>query len=427
MKIVTAIIFLGLMIMLPAASHARTWHVPSDAPTIQAGIDSASDGDVVELGPRIYTGPGNRDMSFNGKAIVVEGCPACLPSEVIIDLQGSSSNPGRAFTFDSGEGAGSVLRNLTILNGYIPFIRFNIPHSGGAIRIDGPSPTINRVDFRDNYAFTSGGAVQIHFGLPTFTDCRFIGNSVDKWGGAMNCDGGSVTLTDCIFDANFTRDGESSPAGAALSLKGEHAEVLRCIFVNNIVAFGGGAVLHDPFVYGGTANISECDFRNNTAPDLGSALVTYGNTTVTQCNFVDNWGVSAIHCQELPSTFYHCMIVFNAGIGLYCAGQYTGNPVVDHCNTYGNLGSNWIRCDPDMGLAGAAASGIPYPGEYNISEDPMFCGHINSANGCTLDIASPCAARNSLCGHQIGLYGVGCSGPVKTRQTTWGAIKAIYR
>jgi hypothetical protein len=95
---------------------------------------------------------------------------------------------------------------------------------------------------------------------------------------------------------------------------------------------------------------------------------------------------------------------------------------------WGNPGGDLVGCDPGMSLTSGVVTGILYPGENNISEDSMFCGDINCPNGpYSLDINSPCAARNSLDGHQIGAYGVGCSGPVKTRTITWGAIKAIYR
>lgn len=38
----------------PIFSTARTWYVPADAPTIQAGIDSATTGDVVEIACGVY-------------------------------------------------------------------------------------------------------------------------------------------------------------------------------------------------------------------------------------------------------------------------------------------------------------------------------------------------------------------------------------
>ena len=42
-----------------------------DYPTIQAAINNAITGDIIELQPGTYTGDGNRDIDPNGKAITI--------------------------------------------------------------------------------------------------------------------------------------------------------------------------------------------------------------------------------------------------------------------------------------------------------------------------------------------------------------------
>ena len=45
-------------------------------PTIQAALEAAKPGDTVQLGPGIYAGPGNADLNFRGKAVILQGDPA---------------------------------------------------------------------------------------------------------------------------------------------------------------------------------------------------------------------------------------------------------------------------------------------------------------------------------------------------------------
>lgn len=64
---------------------------------IQDGIDAAVDRDTVLIADGTYTGLGNKNLSFDGKAIAVQSENG--PENCIIDCEGS----GRGFRFDSGE------------------------------------------------------------------------------------------------------------------------------------------------------------------------------------------------------------------------------------------------------------------------------------------------------------------------------------
>ena len=92
-----------------------------------------------------------------------------------------------------------------------------------------------------------------------------------------------------------------------------------------------------------------------------------------------------------------------------------GGATLRCCDIYGNAGGDWI---------GSIAGQLGLDG--NISEDPLFCDP--ETLDFTLHPDSPCAPftpPNPEC-DLIGAWPVGCS-PTPMLETTWGAMKALFR
>lgn len=119
----------GLLVLVaPAEALAqRVLHVPSEYPTIQAGIDAAEPRDTVLVAPGVYEGVGNAEIDFNGKAISVIG----------ENGQAQVCGEGGTFVrFHSGETSESVLEGFSFEQVY-----------GRGIVIENCSPTVRNCVF----------------------------------------------------------------------------------------------------------------------------------------------------------------------------------------------------------------------------------------------------------------------------------------
>jgi predicted outer membrane repeat protein len=160
MKGFTILIPVALMVGSVSMLQANTILVPSQQPTIQAGIDAAVDGDTVLVADGTYTGDGNRDIDFFGKAIVVMSENG--PSNCIIDCDGSEEDGHRGFYFH-GEDSNSVVQSFTITNGYIPY-------GGGIGCYSNTTATITGNIITGNRAREHGGGIYCYNCSPTITN-----------------------------------------------------------------------------------------------------------------------------------------------------------------------------------------------------------------------------------------------------------------
>jgi hypothetical protein len=186
-------------------------NVPSEYSTIQAAINAAGSGDTVVIAPGTYTGPGNKDLDFAGKAITVRSADPNDPDVVaatVINCEGSSSNPHRGFYFHSGEGVNSIIMGLSITNGYGPNANisgYGDQSVGGGIFCNNNSgPTILKCKINGNTARHGGGICCYGTSSPTISHCIITGNNTFNYGlgAGINCMGGSATVEHCVIYGN---------------------------------------------------------------------------------------------------------------------------------------------------------------------------------------------------------------------------------
>jgi len=252
--IVISVFLLG---MGCTAAAGRTIYVDNygtaDFNTIQAAIDDSNDGDTIIVADGTYTGNGNRDIDFLGKAITLRSENG--PENCIIDCNGTEAKPHRGFFFRHGEDANSVLEGFTITNGYADF-------AGGGILCNG-NLTISNCIITNNRAKDDGGGIACSGSSPTIRNCIITKNIAEVWeGGGIrfhSCKG--ATLDNCLITEN------SAKYGGGIGSSGDNSPIYRdiivtnCTFSANSAQYGGAVYARD----GSKPSMVNCILWGDTA------------------------------------------------------------------------------------------------------------------------------------------------------------------
>ena len=354
----------GTLDWQPAADHPGLLARP-----VAAAIDAAKDGDVIEVAPGTFTGPGNWDLDFRGKRITLRSAGG--PQSTII-----LCGPGhRGFSFHQGETFDSVLSGFTIRG----------------TRLTGSD--------------TLGGGIYCEAAGPTILNC-IIDDCVAGLGGGIGCVGGKPTISGCTIT-----NCQATVAGAGLYFLDSTATVAGCTISGNTTsgsAQGGGAyctgvsldvtfnncIVSDNYAAGGAGIFAE-----RFTPWSPQCRVSIVNCTIARNQLTAAGAAGGVDAGDADVAILNSIVWGNKGAAV--APSYAVD--VSYSNIQGG-----------------------YSGPGNISADPLFADsdyHLSGQSPC-IDAGDPDSSFAAEPAPNGGRINMGVWGG--TAEAAPGAERAIY-
>lgn len=387
------LLFFTIALAAFADAYSTIRHVPAQYPTIQAGVNAASNYDTVLVADGIYTGTGNYNIDYNNKRIVVISENG--PENCLIDI----NFLGRGFIFNGNENYQSKLIGFSIENG-------EVENYGGAIYIINADPTIqnciisgnnalgnngdgagiycSNTDARitdciisGNFAEGNGGGIVVSFNSDiTLTGCEISYNNANEQGGGIYCDSSDPDITNCSIVFNYAIDD-----GGGMYAGDFNGSIENCTIDYNTSDNRGGGIFcasdSDP-------NISRTEFCLNNANNRGGGIyITYSASTVENCTIADNYSHEyggGIYFYNAESSVLNTVIAHNMGdrgVWFY----ESENVELEYCNLYdntvANFGGDSLHIPENFGILDR----LNYNGDScdvfkNIFEPPAFIDHL---------------------------------------------------
>lgn len=342
----TILISLTALFIIAGSTAAKDLLVPSQYKTIQGAIDDANDGDTVIVEDGTYTGQGNRDIEFKGKAITVMSQNG--PEKCILDCQGGLPPKQRhcGFVFFKGEDANSVVDGFTIVNG-----------SHG-------SP-------RRACSYGYCGAIECLKASPIIANCIIRDNSGTAGGGILCHNHASPTIINCTIIANRSKGG---PGGGICCYASSSPKIINCIIAANSADRGGGIYCD----YKCCPTIINCNISGNVVHESGAGLYcSQGSSpTITNCIISGNWSYensSGLFCRnKADPNITNCTICDNegqeSGGGIVC---WDSAPKITNSIIWGNLPKEIFLISGSPVVTYCDIKG-GWKGEGNIDSNPLF-------------------------------------------------------
>ena len=407
-------------------AERTVWYVHPDSAlnTIQAGLDSCANNDIVLVGPGTYyenivwpnTQGINLISELGSNLTVIDGDTTSRVIEISTGIDTSSLI--RGFTIQNGRdtiGAGiycgvassptitdNNINNNTAGNGIVSLMRWGI---GGGIYCDSASsPVIINNTITDNVAGvlsgSVGGGIACFYASPTISNNRITynaaggfggsgggincdhsspiisGNTITNnsamglhgWGGGICCDSSSPLISSNTITQNSA--GGSGSGGGGLCLQTASSLVTGNSISGNTANFGGGihctvddsSTITGNMITGNTAN----SFGGGLSCKLGASPV------IENCTVADNYG-DGIYCYEDANPFINYNnITDNVGYGIRNASSITVNA---ENNWWGDVTGPYHPSLNPGGLGNAVSNYVDFDpwlnNPWGIEEEPI--------------------------------------------------------
>lgn len=346
------IVITAVLLLVSSAFGTELW-VPGEYSTIQSAIDAASTGDTVIISTGTYTGAGNYNITFSGKAITVRSIDpnnASVVENTVIDCNWL----GRGFTIDAAD---VVLEGLTITHGnhsegggirayladsYFPSVRALIRNcnirdnnaiSGGGIYTTGSTGVsilaIVGCKIRDNNAVAYGGGI---YGMSISTiNCDLSGN-LAKRGGGIYVMGSPFKISRSLITGNIASGTTSSNGGGIYASSGT-VDINNSVVAGNFAQVNGGGIYKSS---SGSVTMSNCSLAGNAAGGLGGGVYWSSSLSAVHSIFwgnKDSTGVTtSAQIYPLPATpgqmlLFSCIQDFENKFGGANNGNINDDPM----------------------------------------------------------------------------------------------------
>jgi type IX secretion system substrate protein len=294
---------------------ASVINVPADQPSIQAGINAATNGDTVLVADSTYY----ENINFNGKAITVashfliNGDTTHINGTIIDGSQPNNPDSGSVVSFVSGEDTNSVLCGFTITNGTgtISFYGADFRSGGGIFCYNSSASIISNKILNNTVSYNSafGGGIGIvassivHANIKSneINDNTINGIS-DAYAGGIMFINGSGKLVGNKIKNNSVNCSNSQANGGGVSLWRDTSQPPFVIIKENHVSYNSASGVDTPGypgAWGGglyIASVTAQVFNNRITHNNISGTVSAGgaglcvhsatNTTSVYNNFI---------------------------------------------------------------------------------------------------------------------------------------------